>query len=850
MLLSKYQRFVAWRYLLERERSLSSEILFVVGACVALCIGMGTASLLYPFSDNYMVPGPEVPASLTVLMGISVALPCIAFLAIFLNQGTAARLQHFSVPPLSGSQPDTDYESEIIHRSGGLGSIIWALIGSYWAIVSLAVFGVYAGISNVESWARYSIGQDLAFFVVAAMAVPALMLVVKSLVQETPTPPGFLGVALLLIPINFIFWFIFRHRSRGFLKVLFAIEALVLATGVSVLAYYGAKEIAWDILFPKEGTSSWGYFAVLSLGVGVLSLLAGLATPKRVLFWAASVCVFFCVASSVLATLFFCIDIVTENLEFLGGWEKYTPPMNIIIPAYVGGALGLLAFVLLVVRYYFTFFTTVSIGGVTIGTMALVIVLSVMSGFENDLRGKILGFNAHIQISKDDELQFKGYQEVQEILENTPGVVGHTPFLMTEAYMSNHNNYANVTLKGIDPARVAGVTEIVHKLAKGDERALDKIWPLSEDGSILKAPKKIPIVDFGEDTDPLIDEGPIDFSGGLDEIEDELDLGEITDFSGGLDSLEEGGEALLVDAGLGEVDAPGEKIIKQPLTPREEWETKMLPQNYIAPEIAVLDGVLVGKELVNQISLYTDQEIRVISPLPDVSPDGLSIPRIKNYRIAGKFFSGMYEYDLKYVYCSLDSLQSFLDLEDVVNGIEVRVADPTKTAKIVKSLKAQLGAGYRVQDWRELNRALFSALELEKIVMAFILVIIVLVASFSIVGNLIMVVIEKAKEIAILKTLGSSNGGVMKIFITQGFFIGLVGTGLGVGLGVGACYLGIRYGVPLDPNVYYIDKLPILVELSSVVKVGFSGIAISVLATIYPAFIAAKMRPVKGLRGD
>jgi lipoprotein-releasing system permease protein len=270
----------------------------------------------------------------------------------------------------------------------------------------------------------------------------------------------------------------------------------------------------------------------------------------------------------------------------------------------------------------------------------------------------------------------------------------------------------------------------------------------------------------------------------------------------------------------------------------------------VRPEVAVLDGLLVGQELVNQISLYTGQEIRIISPLPDTSPDGLSIPRLQNFRIAGKFFSGMYEYDLKYVYCSLSALQSFLDLGDEVNGIEVRVKDPAQTGDIVRKLEEALGPDYRVQDWKELNKALFSALKLEKIAMFFILVIIVLVASFSIVGNLIMVVIEKAKEIAILKTLGSSNRGVMNIFITQGFFIGLVGTSLGLALGLGACFLGMTYGVPLDPDVYYIDKLPIQVEPWSVVVVGVSGVAISVVATIYPAFIAARMRPVKGLRWD
>ena len=282
----------------------------------------------------------------------------------------------------------------------------------------------------------------------------------------------------------------------------------------------------------------------------------------------------------------------------------------------------------------------------------------------------------------------------------------------------------------------------------------------------------------------------------------------------------------------------------------DELDLRGRKRNFLRPEVAVLDGLLVGQELVNQISLYTGQEIRIISPLPDTSPDGLSIPRLQSFRIAGKFMTGMYEYDLKYVYCSLSALQSFLDLGDEVNGIEVRVRNPDQTDGIVRKLEASLGPEYRVQDWKELNKALFSALELEKIAMFFILVIIVLVASFSIVGNLIMVVIEKAKEIAILKTLGSSNQEVMNIFVTQGFFIGLVGTSLGLALGLGACYLGMTFGVPLDPDDYYIDKLPIQIEPWIVARVGFASVAISVVATIYPAYIAARMRPVKGLRWD
>ena len=174
----------------------------------------------------------------------------------------------------------------------------------------------------------------------------------------------------------------------------------------------------------------------------------------------------------------------------------------------------------------------------------------------------------------------------------------------------------------------------------------------------------------------------------------------------------------------------------------------------------------------------------------------------------------MYEYDLKYVYVTLDSLQDFLDRGDAVDGIEVRIGDPDDTDRYVTTdshdglIREALGPGYRVVDWQELNRSLFSALKLEKIAMFLVLGIVILVASFSIIGNLIMVVVEKAREIALLKTLGASNTGVMQLFAIQGLLIGLIGTVLGIATGLLACWAGKRFGLPLNPDVYYIDQLP------------------------------------------
>lgn len=264
-----------------------------------------------------------------------------------------------------------------------------------------------------------------------------------------------------------------------------------------------------------------------------------------------------------------------------------------------------------------------------------------------------------------------------------------------------------------------------------------------------------------------------------------------------------------------------------------------------------LPGILVGRELVKQMHLYVGQEIRLVSPLSDPSnPDatGTPIPFNRDYRIAGIFFTGMYEYDLKFAYVTNDSLQTFLDRGDAIDGIEIRVPSPDDTDEYVKTISDKLGPNYRVQDWKELNRSLFSALKLEKIAMFLVLGIVILVASFSIVGNLIMVVVEKQREIALLKTLGASDPGIMQLFAIQGLLIGLIGTLLGVATGLAACYVGKRIGIPLNPDVYYIDQMPVNVDPQSVALTFGAGVIISILATFYPALLGARVRPATGMR--
>jgi lipoprotein-releasing system permease protein len=515
------------------------------------------------------------------------------------------------------------------------------------------------------------------------------------------------------------------------------------------------------------------------------------------------------------------------------------------IASLVGFAFAGLATFFGSLRAFFTFFTTVPIGGVWIGTSALVCVLSVMSGFETDLREKILGSNAHIQITREDG-EFTDWRAIKDRIDRISGVVASTPYAVSEVVIAAHNNGMNVIIKGIDPKTVADVTDLVSDLE--DKQAIDRLEPIVKEHELV-----VPQRPHDENA---VDPAPSDLPTAADPI----------DFSGtpSAGSGSNAGSAAPPDV----VDAPPDDLVVTDEVPRDfstpptSGGTRMLddtlpidvidfPESTVSRRTQSLPGVLVGRELVKQTHLYTGEEVRVVSPLSDPSnPDatGTPIPFNRDYRVAGVFFTGMYEYDLKYVYVTLESLQDFLDRGDTIDGIEVRIGDADDTGRFLAIIGNELGPTYRIVDWRELNRSLFSALKLEKIAMFLVLGIVILVASFSIVGNLIMVVVEKAREIALLKTLGASNFGVMQLFSIQGLMIGMIGTVLGIATGLLACWAGRHYGLPLNPDVYYIDRLPIHVDPQSVAAAAAAGILISIAATLYPALLAARVRPAAGMR--
>jgi len=257
-------------------------------------------------------------------------------------------------------------------------------------------------------------------------------------------------------------------------------------------------------------------------------------------------------------------------------------------------------------------------------------------------------------------------------------------------------------------------------------------------------------------------------------------------------------------------------------------------------------GIILGKELASRLGAFLGSSVTAISPTGDIGPMGI-VPKLKKFSVVGIFDSGMFEYDSSLAYIPLAEAQKLLDYGDAVNGIEVKVDDIFLSGQVARDITSRLDFPYGARDWKEMNKSLFSALQLEKIMMFIILVLIILVASFNIVSTLTMIVVEKGREIAILKAMGATPAKIMRIFMVEGLVIGLAGVALGIPLGYGASWL-IQEFYTLPGDVYYISKIPVQLLWTDVASVSIAALAISLIATIYPSWRASKLEPVEALR--
>jgi lipoprotein-releasing system permease protein len=276
----------------------------------------------------------------------------------------------------------------------------------------------------------------------------------------------------------------------------------------------------------------------------------------------------------------------------------------------------------------------------------------------------------------------------------------------------------------------------------------------------------------------------------------------------------------------------------------------------LKPEHAGLPGIVIGRELAKNLGVFLFETVHIVSPSGVSTPMGM-VPRIKPFVVVGIFESGFYEYDSTLAYVSLKTSQEFLGMGDLVTGIEIRVDDIYKADRIAKSIEKKLGYPYWGRNWMEMNKNLFSALRLEKRVMFIILSLIVIVAAFNIISALIMIVMEKNRDIAILKTMGATRAGIMKIFIFQGLIVGTIGTlfgslaGLVVAFNLEALsrFVERLFGFKILPGeVYYLSELPSQVNFGDVGIIIAGTMLISFLSTIYPSWRASRLDPVEALR--
>ncbi|MBN1947398.1 MAG: ABC transporter permease [Bradymonadales bacterium] len=267
---------------------------------------------------------------------------------------------------------------------------------------------------------------------------------------------------------------------------------------------------------------------------------------------------------------------------------------------------------------------------------------------------------------------------------------------------------------------------------------------------------------------------------------------------------------------------------------------------------AALPGVLLGAELARKIGAEVGGPVTLVSHLRGIG-DALGpsqmAPTSTRFRVAGTFQVGYHDFDSMLILTDIRALQDFINRGDVVTGLDIRTDDLFATAQVSQEITANLPAsGYQALTWQELHKNLFASLKLQKVALAIVMTFIVIVASFNIISTLVMMVIDKTREIAILKSMGATNNGIMRIFIRQGLAIGLAGTALGLAGGVGVCKIIEQINFGLKSEVYKISTLPVDMRLEEFVIIALVSVAISFVATLYPSFRAGKLSPVEGLR--
>ena len=394
---------------------------------------------------------------------------------------------------------------------------------------------------------------------------------------------------------------------------------------------------------------------------------------------------------------------------------------------------------------FISLITLISILGVMIGVMTLNVVMGVMTGFEETLRDRLLGINAHVAVVKSGD-QLRDYQKLLDQVVKEEGVVAATPTVYGQVMLTSGARVTGVVVRGVDPDRVNKVVDIQRYMKEGSVAALKAQHPLQIEG-----------------------------------------------------------------------------------------RTVLLP------------GILVGERLASQLGVFVGSPVQVVSPLGSPTAIGV-IPKVRRFVVSGILNTGMSEIDSTLVFMGLADAQKFFELGDGVTNIEIRVNNVNRSREIAEQIQRRLGFPYFTEDWSRLWPNLFSALQLEKTVYFLVLLLMVLIGAFNIISTLVMVVMEKKKDIAILRSMGATRESIRNIFLFKGSVIGIIGTSLGVLLGLAVCVFLDTYGFQLPKDTFLISTVPVRIYLGNFVLVAVASLFVCLIASLYPARQAAKLDPVEIIR--
>jgi len=431
--------------------------------------------------------------------------------------------------------------------------------------------------------------------------------------------------------------------------------------------------------------------------------------------------------------------------------------------------------------------TGISIVGVAAGVASLVVALAINNGFRQDLQQRLLGSTSHISLLRVADDGIKDWPALMDRLSKQPHVVAAAPAIFEQVLISRGPRARGAVLKGMIPKYERQVGDLLSSVKQGSAAALDEARTTQIDSS------------------------------GMEKLAGEAPAATLA------------GAAQAKSTAAADDSSPDDLAAVQ-------------------ARVAAMPPIVLGKDMADSLGASVGSVVLVTSPQGELTPFGM-VPKYNRFRVVGIFSSGFFDYDSSWAFVRLADAQQLFGLGDLISVLEFKVDDIYKADRISSDLEDAAGKGFMATNWMEQNKALFHALRLERLVTFITIGLIVFVAALNILISLIMMVMEKTKDIAVLMSMGTRQAQVRNVFIAQGMLIGVIGTAIGLALGYAISYAGGHYHViSLSPEVYSIDYVPFAPRLMDGVIVAVVAVGISFVATLYPSWSASRILPAEALR--